>query len=174
MTTQMEFSDRNFDLQDGVERGVWGKLEYIEGAGATITVRGTGTVDEEAVVLNIGQAMNLPEDSNTEVFLLVSGSDTTQKYALLTIPRDKQRQWKENTGGIQNPTDPEKAVEFNEKRTHVTEDNFAVGPKGTIEVKDGVTYIRGDLVVAGVATVNGRVITPDVDPGTSPVPPFEA
>lgn len=174
MTTANEFADQVRVGQDGFERGLWGKLSYVDGAGAVLTVRGTDTVDEEVVVINIGHAMNLPENSNTEVFMLVSGTDTTQKYAILTIPRDKQRPWAEGTGGIQNPTDPDKAVEFNGKRTHVTENNFAVGPGGTLEIVGDTVYVRGNLVVDNITTVNNRVITPTVVPGTQTIPGFDA
>lgn len=153
MTTANRFSDRNRDIQDGFERHVWGKQEYVDGAGSIIRLRGTGTEEQEAVVVNVGMGFNLAENSNTEVFTLSGGSDTTMKFALATIPRDKQRQWAEGTGGIQNPTDPERALEFNDKRAHML-DKLAV-LAGVLEVVDGQVYIRGNLAVDGDIGVTG-------------------
>lgn len=173
MTSFNQFPDRNRDMQDGVERFVWGEMEYLE-TGAVMKLRGNGTEEEEVLVLNIGQSMNFPKDKNTEVFVLASGSDTGMKFALLTIPRDKQRKWAENTGGIQNPTDPDKAVEFNSKRTHATESNFAVGDNGIFEVKDGKVYIRAELIVEGQITSNNRFVSPnDGERGSQPIPGFD-
>lgn len=174
MTTWTNYPIRNRDQQDGFERHVWGRLQYLPDAGAIVTVRGTDTQDEEAPVLNIGYGVNFSSNFNTEVMLVSLGSDTGQKYAIVTIPRDKQRQWREGTGGVQHPSDPERALEFNSTRTHLTDGNFAVGESGVLEVRGDTVYIRGKLVVEETATVNQRVITPDVDPGTAPIPGFEA
>lgn len=166
--------ERPRDLQDGIERHVWAEQTYIDGAGSIIRVKGTDTEDEECAVLNIGGvSFHLPKDTNTEVVLLSSGSDTNLKLAVLTIPRDKQRQWKENTGGVQHPTNPNMALEFNDKRAHIVNAAFAVGA-GIIDIVDGRVTIRGDLVVSGETTVNKRVITPTVDAGTAVIPPFDA
>lgn len=156
MTTHKNFHERNRDAQDGLERHVYGKLTYLDKAGAIITVNGTGTQDQEAIVLNTGYGMNFEDDENTEVFLVSSGSDRSQKFALISIPRDKQRKWGKGRGGIQNPLDPDKAVELNEKRVHATDPNFAVG-QGILEVIDGKVYIRGELHVAGNVLSGGNV-----------------
>ena len=170
MTTFNEFTDRNRDQQDGFERNVFGKLEYVKGAGAIVKVRGTDTQDEEMPVLNIGYSANYPKDFNTEVFGVSHGSDTDQKYAIMTIPRDKQREWKENTSGIQNAQDPKKAIEFNKKRTWGTEDNWAQGASGALELKDGKLYFRVPVVADKTITVNDKVITPAVISGKEAVP----
>lgn len=172
MTTFNHFPGRNRDMQDGFERGVWGAIEYVQGAGAIMRVRGTGTVDEEAPVLNTGYGFNVPENYNTECFLVSHGSDTNQKYVMPCIPRDKQRQWPENTGGVQNPVDADRYLEFNEKRAYVKDQGFAL-LDGALELKDGKLYIRVPVVVAETVTVNQRVITPDVDPGSEDIPGFE-
>jgi hypothetical protein len=156
MTTLNGPGIRNYDQQDGIERHVWGQQTYQEKGGAIIKVRGTDSVDEEAVVLAGGFGFHLPENSNTEVILFSSGSDTTQKYAMPTIPRDKQRHWKEGTGGVQHPTDGKRAVEFNEKRTYVDDDNFATR-SGVFEVIGNTLYIRGNLVVDGDISLNGAL-----------------
>lgn len=158
MTTDRTYGERNRDIQDIMERHVWGSLKYTE-AGAMLTVRGTGTRDEMVPVLNFGYSFNVTANYNTEVFTLADGSDTAQKFALPTLPRDKQRRWKEGAGGVQNPTDATKALEFNDKRTHITEDAFAVGLQGAIEVKDGVLYVRIPVVFAQDLQVNGAVTT---------------
>lgn len=173
MTSLHTFPGRDRDQQDGTERHVYGKIEYISGKGAIIKVRGTGTIDEEAVLLNTGASANYPENHNTEVILLAGGSDTNQKYAILTIPRDKQRKWKEGTGGIQHPTNGDLALEFNEKRTHLTDGNYAVGDGGTFEVAGGSVYFRADVYISGSLSVNGALLSPPPSGGAVPVPPFD-
>jgi hypothetical protein len=170
MTSMFNFSERNRDQQDGVERHVWGKLEHFN-TGATIKVRGNGTVDEEAIVLNTGVGYNYPENTNTEVFLLASGSDTNLKFALVTIPRDKQRPWAEGTGGIQHPTDPNRAMEFNSKRTWLEDGTYAFGRGGEIELKDGKLYVRADIYCNTIHAKN--IIGPEPTPGDFDIPAFE-
>jgi hypothetical protein len=166
--------ERNRDMNDGLERHVWGEQQYLDGAGSIIKVRGTDTNDEEAPVLNNGTSFNLPKDSNSEVMLLASSSDTTLKMAVLTIPRDKQRKWKEGTGGVQHPTDPEQALEFNDKRAHVTQNKFAIGDAGEIEVKGDTVYFRvKKLVIDGELIVNTKIKTPLSEQGREDIPAFE-
>jgi hypothetical protein len=160
MTSMEQFAGRNRDMQDNLERMVFGKLTHL-GTGAVVKLRGNGTEDEEVRVINIGQGMNFAENTNTEVLVIASGSDTNMKFALLQIPADKQRPWGEGNGGIQNPTDPDKAIEFNSKRTWLTEGNAAIGPDGIFEVKDGKVYIRAELVVEGQVTSNNRFKSPN-------------
>lgn len=178
MTTFNRFTDRNRDMQDGFERHVWGKQEYGDN-GAIMTVRGTGTVDEEVVPLISIFGFQLGENHNTEVFTFAGGSDTMQKYALPMIPRDKQRRWKEGTGGMQHPTDPDRAVELNAKRTYVVDKNFAT-LDGILEVKGNTLYIRGNLMVDGNISVDGNVRASGVvqgniidSPASVSVPAFE-
>src|SRR5262245_22623501 len=128
------YRGRSDDVQDGWERHVWGKKEYTD-AGAIIKVKGTDTEDQEADVMNVGAAdFKLKDDSDSEVLLLSSSSDTNMKFAVLTIPRDKQRRWPEDEGGIQHPTDPDFALHFSSKLAHITKNKFAVGEKGELEV----------------------------------------
>lgn len=156
MTTTKSFDERNRDTQDNFERHAFSELTYVDGAGSVVKVRGTGTVDEDVPVINSGYGFNIPKDFNTECFLHSDGSDAAGKFAVMTLPRNKQRRWRENTGGVQNPLDPDKAVEFNEKRTHATESNFAVG-EGLFEVIGNKIYIRGDLHVEGNLYVGGDI-----------------
>jgi hypothetical protein len=175
MTSVQRYAERTRDIQDGFERHVWGEQTFVKDAGSVIKVRGTGTVDEEAVVMNNGVGMHLPKNSNTEVFLLASSSDTNLKMAHLTIPRDKQRNWKEGSNGLQHWNDKDFAFEFNAKRAHITKDKFAIGMEGVIEVIDGKVYIRADeMIVKKVLYVNEKVVTPLVEPGTKTIPGFEA
>ncbi|MEY9493757.1 hypothetical protein [Bradyrhizobium elkanii] len=168
------FRERSRDVQDGVERHVWGEQKY-NGKGSHIKVRGTDTEDQEAAVLNIaGVSFNLPKNTNTEVFLLASSSDTNLKVAVLTIPRDKQRRWKEGDGGVQHPTDPEFALDFSDKLAHLTKNKFAVGEKGEFEIKGGEGYFRvSKLIVDGELIVNKRIKTPEVVQGSEKPPGFE-
>ncbi len=173
MSSRSRFREVRRDVQDGTERHVWGEQTHNPGSGSIISVRGTGTADEEAPVINGGASFNLAKNSNAEVFLLSGGSDTNMKFAILTLPRDKQRPWKEGTGGVQHPGDPDHALEFNSKRAHITKEPFAIGETGLIEVIDGKVYIRGPLVVEGQITSNTRVIAPNFASGTEPIPEFE-
>lgn len=181
MTTLHHFVDRDRDQQDGMlERHVWGSQTFVDGAGSVIKVRGTGTVDEEAVVLNQGMGMHVPDDTNTEVFLLNSGSDSTLKHAILSIPRDKQRKWGEGNNGFQAWNDPARAVEFNAKRTYLDDANVATRD-GVFEVVGDTVYIRGKLMVSGDVGAAGVFQSPNI-PLTPPpigggpviVPGFDA
>lgn len=172
MTDFQRFRERTRDMQDGIERHVYSEQEFIDNAGSIIKVKGTGTLDEEAAVLNIGGvSFNLPKDTNTEVMLLAGGSDTNLKFAILTIPRDKQRKWAEGSGGIQHPTDGDRCIEFNGDETWLKEGTFKIGHDKTITLtvgKDGSTLktnsltldldsqtINGDLKVNGNVTIQG-------------------
>jgi hypothetical protein len=170
----LNYRGRSSDVQDHVERHVWGELEYIE-AGAIIKVKGTDTEDQEAnvIVPGSGASFKLKKDTDSEVFLLASSSDTNLKLALLTIPRDKQRRWKEGDGGVQHPTDPEFALDFSDKLAHITKNKFAVGEKGELEVRGGDVYIRGRLIVEKEVVANKLVKTPQVVNGTENIPGFE-
>jgi hypothetical protein len=167
------FRERSRDVQDGVERHVWGKQEYT-GKGSIIKVRGTDTEDQEAAVLVIGGvSFNVKEKFNTEVMLLSSSSDTTLKMALLTIPKDKQRRWMEGDGGVQHPTDGEFALDFSDKIAHLTKNKFGVGEKGEFEVKGEESYFRvKKLIVDGELVVNKRIRTPQIISGSEKPPDF--
>lgn len=175
MTTFKTFNERNRDVQDGTERHVFSALTYMDKSGALVTVKGTGTEDVDAVVVNAGYGFNLDDNSNAEVFLLAGGSDLSQKFAIMTLPRDKQRKWGKGRGGIQNPLDPDKAVECNEKRIHSTDPNFAIGPGGAFEVINGVAYFRvpvrfgADVQVVGALEAGGNVSTAALFIGPDPV-----
>lgn len=170
----LQYRERSRDVQDGTERHVWGKQEYVEKGGSIIKVRGTDTEDQEAMVLVNGVSFNVKEKFNTEVFLLASSSDTTLKMALLTIPKDKQRRWMEGSGGVQHPTDGAFALDFSDKLAHLTKNKFAVGEKGEFEVKGENGYFRvKKLIVDGELIVNKRVVTPQVVQGKEDPPKFE-
>lgn len=160
------FPTRSKDMQDGIERHVWGEQEFVDKAGSVIRVRGTDTQDEEAVVVNTGYGFHVPKDFNTEVFLLAGNSDTTQKYAMLSIPRDRQRPWKENTGGVQDPLDPARALEFNRKRAYMDVEAFATRG-GIFEILDGKVYIRAELIVEKDISTAGTFVSPN-SPKTPP------
>lgn len=175
IVTFTRFRERSRDVQDGTERHVWGQQEYQNSAGSIIKVRGTDTNDEEAAVLNIGGvSFNLPKDSNAEVFLLASSSDTTLKMAVLTIPKDKQRRWKEGDGGVQHPTDPEFALDFSNTLAHITKNLFGVGKDGEFEVRKKEIYARVDkMIIDGELIVNKKIKTPIVEQGRQDIPGFQ-
>lgn len=138
MTTFNQFADRNRDQQDGYERGVWGSLEYTDKAGAVLKVRGTGvdggTLDEEVPLLNTGYGFNVKQNYNTEVLLLSMNSDTNQKYAVPSIPRDKQRKWPENTGGVQHPTNPDKFMQLDDDQIWLHDGVFVLGNNKELKI----------------------------------------
>lgn len=150
MTSFNRFTDRNRDQQDGFERGVWGSQEYVDGAGSVMRIRGTGTEDDEAPVLNTGFGFNLPDDSNAEVFMVSLGSDTNQKYAVASLPRDKQRQWAAGTGGVQHPTDPERALEFNADATWLKDGTFDIGNNKELRI----TVSGGNISIKTSGEIN--------------------
>lgn len=140
--TFTRYHSQQRDVQDQVKRGVWGELGYTDGAGAYLSVRGTGTVDEEVPLLNLGYGFNMPANSNAEMVMLSMGSDVNDKMVLATLPRDKQHQWGEGQGGIQSPVDPSRRVEFNGDETWL---------------KDGVFVLGHDK--AARITINGSSVT---------------
>jgi hypothetical protein len=163
MTTQRKMYDGFYQSQDAGEIGVYGKVTYEPYP--LITVRGNDTEDKECEIAFVGGcSFKLPKDANCEILMISTGDDTTLKMALLTPPKDKQRRWKEDTGGIQHPTDPEHALEFNKTRAHLLKDQFAVGKEGIFEIKDkGTVFFRADKVVfQGKIIVNERVETPQI------------
>jgi hypothetical protein len=168
------YRPRSSDIQDGTERHVWGELTY-EDAGAIIKVKGTDTEDQEAAVLNIsGVGFKLKKDSDSEVFLLASSSDTMLKQAVLTIPKDKQRRWPEGEGGIQHPTDADFSLHFSDKLAHLTKNKFAVGEKGEFEIKGSQGVFRvSKLIVDGELVVNKQIKTPNIVKGSESPPGFE-
>lgn len=154
--TDLQERERPRDVQDYVERHVWGAIEYVAGNGSVLRVRGTGTEDEEMPVINTGYGFHLPENSNAEVLAFSLGSDTNLKFALPTIPHDKQRQWAVGTGGVQHPTDPERFLEFNDKRTWLKDGAYAFGAGGLLEISGNNVTIRGSVTVEGDLNVNGN------------------
>lgn len=168
-------SERERDQQDHVERHIYGETEHVDGNGSVVRVRGTGTEDQEAMVIATGYGFNLAKNTNAEVILLAGSSDSALKFAIVTIPIDKQRKWKEGRGGIQNPLDPEYALEFRNNSLHLTKGTLSVGDAGTIEVREGQIYIRGNVTITGALTVNDGIKTSSMIPGTdNAVPKFEA
>lgn len=177
MTSFTRFRERSRDMNDGTERHVWGKQEYIEKAGSIIKVRGTDTEDQEAAVLNIGGvSFNVKEKFNTEVMLLSSSSDTTLKMALLTIPKDKQRRWMEGHGGVQHPTDDTFALDFSDENgAQITKNKFAVGEKGELQVDEKNGYLRLDkVIITGELIVNKKIWSPEYGNKSEDPPEFKA
>lgn len=156
-TEYMTFRSRSRDQQDGVERHVWGEQTFVNGAGSVINVRGTDTLDEEVPVLNMGYSFHLPKDYNTEVVLVALGSDTNQKMAILSLPRDKQRQWPEGVGGIQHPTNPDQYIEINDEGFVLRHGKLTLGASGgvTVEVNGEDVLLTGNLKITGDLEVEG-------------------
>lgn len=157
----MNYRSRNQDLQDSVERGLWGDVEYVDGAGSVISVRGTGTLDEEIPVLNLGYGFNPGPNANAEVVMLALGSDVNDKVALVTLPRDMQHQWGPGEGGIQSPNNPERRIEINADETWLKDGTYAIGNNKelTVTVSGGNITLAtgGNLILNGDLTVNGNV-----------------
>lgn len=179
----LQEKERPRDIQDLAERHVFGEIEYVSGAGSVIRVRGTGTEDLEMPVINTGYGFNLSKDYDAEVISFSLGSDTNLKFALPTIPHNKQRQWAVGTGGVQHPTDPERFLEFNDKRTWLKDGAYAFGEGGALEISGNNVTIRGDVTIAGKLNVNGdtnfagsnNLSNPVVGPGNNTtIPGFSA
>lgn len=165
MTSFNNAASRNRDADDANERHIFDKMEYVKGAGAVVKVKGTGTEDIEAPVIQMGYGFTPAKGANAEVITLSLGSDPNNKFAMVQLPAELQREWPEGRGGIQNPSDPSHAIEFQDGKLKLTKGEFAVGAKGSVEVKDGQVYIRGDVTITGKLIVNGGVVTPNVTPG---------
>ena len=144
------------DRQDHVERGTWGSLQYVDGSGSHMSVRGTGTLDEEVSVMNLGYGFNLPADSNAEVVMMSLGADVNDKVAIPTLPKDKQHKWPSGTGGVQNPTDPNRRIEFNADETWVKDGVYVYGHDRAQTVT-----VDGDDVT--VTTAGGQTVTIGAD-----------
>ena len=190
MTDFTRYRSRTRDIQDGYERGVWGKREDVKGAGSMMSVRGTDTLDLELPIVNFGYSFNLEENANAEVIMLSLGSDTNLKVAMPTLPRDKQYQWPVGTGGVQHPTDPERRLEYNGDETWLKDGTFKLGDNKevTVTVTNGQTTISvngGDLnlqadnvnIMSNTLTHNGKSVGDDhrhintqPGPGLSGVP----
>ena len=149
MTTNKTFAERNRTMQDSFERTVFDSLKHIK-AGSVVTVKGTATEDVEAVVLNTGFGFNPKKGSQAEVFLVAVGSDTGLKHALMSIQRDKQHQWEEGTGGVQNPEDPEKRLQFDGDGAWLKEGTIRIGPNG----EGKITVSGGSLTIEFGGTVD--------------------
>lgn len=144
------------DVQDSVELHCFQFIEYDKGL-MYVTVEGTGTVDPKIPVVSAGYSFNLPNQTNAEVLLLANGTNVNDKIAVMLIPRDKQKQWKPKTGGIQSPETPEQAVEFNPIRTQVRGNKIALGDRGQIEIDGDSIIIRGNVLVEGSLSVEGSL-----------------
>jgi hypothetical protein len=179
MTSYTHYRESKRDQQDHIERHVWGEQKYVKGAGSIIKVRGTDTKDQETAVTVVGSgtSFNLKKDHNAEVYEIAGSADTTLKLAILTIPRDKQRKWKEEHGGIQNPLDNEWALDFGKEKAHVTKKEWAIGKDGEMEIdKQKNVYYRIDKkkhIIDGENIVNVRVKTPQLVQGSEKPPGFQ-
>ena len=141
MTDFTRFRSRTRDIQDYVERGVYGAWSEVPGAGAMVSVRGTGTLDEEVPIYNPGYGFRLPDNSNAEVVMLSLGSDVNDKVALLSLPRDQQHVWGEGQGGVQHPMDPARRLEFNADETWLKDGAYRLGNNREVAVT-----VRGGAV----------------------------
>lgn len=159
MTTNNRFADRNRDAQDGIERHVLDEMTYIDGAGFVLKTNGTGgTVDQEVVFMNIGGVgLHVPKGTDVEVLTFAGGSDTHLKYGIILTPPGKERKWKPGFSGTQKWNDPERALQFGDKRAHLIDKNLALGTKGNFEITDDgdTTYIRGKKIVFEVPPIIG-------------------
>ena len=148
MSSFNDFADKNRDGQDATERHKFEELKFGEG-GATVSVAGNGTEDDDCVVLAIGGAiLNLPKGTNAEVHLLSGGDDTGAKFAIICGPRDKQYKSKPGEAWTQDPMEPNKRVGFTVNGVRIVgtkSGTIAIGDKGELEIdKDGATiWARG-------------------------------
>lgn len=152
MTDFTRYGSQRRDIQDHIERMLWGTREDVTGAGSMMSVRGTGTQDYEVPIMNFGYSFNIDPDSNAEVVVLSLGSDVDDKVALPTIPRDLQYQWPVGTGGVQHPTDADRRIEFNGDEMWLKDGNYKLGDNKEVEV-----IVAGGNVIVNInadTTVN--------------------
>lgn len=151
MTDFTRYASRTRDIQDLVERGVWGTRTDVQGGGSIMSVRGTGTVDEELPIVNFGYSFNAAADADHEVIMVSLGSDVDMKVALPTIGRQFQHQWTQGTGGIQYHEDANRRIEFNGTETILHDGQFIVGSNRELTITvDGANITLttgGDLTV---------------------------
>lgn len=157
--------------QDYMERGVWAGSQNVEGAGMTMSVKGTGTVDMELPIVNFGYSFNLGSgDYDSEVIMVALGSDVNDKVAIPVLPRGLQYQWAAGTGGVQHPTDPNRRVEFNGDETWLKDGNYKLGNNKEVEVVvDGgsVTInVSGDTNINSSGGMNITTPSFNVDSST--------
>lgn len=144
------------DIQDTIELHLFQFVEYDKSL-MFVTVNGTGTIDSKIPVINTGYSFNMPSQTEAEVLLLANGSSVNDKIALMLIPRDKQKQWRPRTGGIQSPETAEQVVEFNPLRTQIRGDRVALGNKGQIEIDGSTIILRGNVVIEGSVSIQGSL-----------------
>lgn len=154
MTSFTRGRSRSRDLQDSVERGVWGKREDVPGAGSILSVRGTGTTDIELPIVNFGYSFHLAQDANAEVIMLSLGADVEDKVALPILPRDLQHQWPEGTGGIQHPTNPDRRIEFNGDEIFLRDGKFVVGSNREVTIEVDGSNVK--ITTGGGATIDAQ------------------
>lgn len=148
MTTTKTYDERNRDIQDGFERHVFKDIEYTE-TGAIVSVQGSGTMDEEVPVINTGYGFTPEADTELEVFLHGDGSDASNKFAAMSLPRNKQRKWPKGAGGVQHPFNADKFVQFDDDSIWLKDGKFTLGNNRelTITVANGtVTISTGNEV----------------------------
>lgn len=148
MTTSKTYDERNRDIQDGFERHIFRKMEYTD-TGALVAVEGSGTREEDVPVINTGYGFTPKEDTELEAFLHGDGSDASNKFAVLSLPRDKQRKWPENAGGMQHPFNADKFVQFDDDSIWLKDGKFTLGNNQelTVTISNGtVTLSTGNNI----------------------------
>lgn len=157
--------------QDIATRGVWGERTDVDGAGSIMRVRGTNGDQLEVPVVNFGYSFNLPVDFDAEVIMINAGSDPNNKVAIPVLPANLQYQWPQNTGGIQDPNDPARRIEFNPQETFLSDGVFVIGQNREMTITVDGTNVSittagnlnisagGDIAItSGGLTHNGRNI----------------
>ncbi|QIW87523.1 baseplate protein [Agrobacterium phage OLIVR4] len=133
MTTTKTFDERNRDTQDGFERHLFKRIDHTD-TGAFVSVEGSGTSEEDVPVMNTGYGFSLEDDTEAEVFLLGDGSDASNKFAIPTLPRNKQRKWPKNTGGVQHPTNSGKFVQLDDDSIWLKDGSFTLGDDRAVRI----------------------------------------
>lgn len=162
MSAYKDHSDRSRDTQDGTERHVYAELEAVDGGGHVVKVKGNGTENQEAIVMNIGGVgLHMPKDTNAEVHLFSGNGDTCLRFAVICIPHDKEHKWKEGHSGLQKWDDPKRRLQFGPERAHLTDENAAIGKKGNFEAKGNDSYIRGQIYLENPPIIGTPPFTPE-------------
>lgn len=153
MTTFRNAIDLTREAQDSIERHGFKEVKFGDG-GATVSVEGNGTADNDCVVLSLGGVIHhLKPGTDAEVILIGNGDDTNGKFALITGPRDKQYKSKPGQSWGQNPTDPNERVGYTEKGVRFASAKSIADMNGLFEIRDGKIYVRCEMVMVQPPTI---------------------
>jgi hypothetical protein len=153
-----ELIGHNQGYGDGLQNFETHSLKKLKHSskGTTVDLEGNGTHDDD-VPLIVGVAGFSPKgDVDLEVHTHLGSQDQNSKFATMSIPHDKQRDWNGDSG-VQSWNDPTRALVHNDKRTYIDDKKGFATKGGAIEDDgNGNVIIRGNLIVQGNFSITGN------------------